>query len=181
MFDTFSRFWRELADEGVITESEYVPTNSRRSIARSRNSRPLQDPACGSPRRPAPEHVESRHQLRPHAADFARHGDPRNLPRALSDAAFLSEPTLPPVRGGPPASSAPFSMNSRARYGEACCSGAARSRHDYIHIVLVCRKSGPRAEGTPPESLRPPDLDVAGAGWQRPPDAAEFGAPLRRM
>ena len=148
MFDTFNRFWRELADEGVITESEYVSTNFPQ-VYRTMEEfiAPLQDPASAAWRAGLRlEHVESRHLVCPYAADFAKHGDPEGFARAfIPTLRSWSEPTFAAgLSAARPAEQRAAILDEfYARYGMSVAAAPQGHGMDYIHIILVCRKSGP--------------------------------------
>ena len=147
MFDTFNRFWRELADEGVITDSEYATPTSRRSIARWRNS----SPPCAIRRAPAYrgglrlEHVELRHRLCPYAADFEQARGPGELcPRITFRRCGpgASRPLPAACRRARPAEQRAAILDEFYGATGDSVAAARRSRHGlHPHRHIVCRKS----------------------------------------
>ena len=145
MFDTFSRLWRQMADEGRITLAEYERTNfpqHYRTMAEFIG--PLNDD--GHPVHRAGlrlEHVESRVVPCPYARDYAVHLDAARFARHyIPTLRSWSEPVfaagLDPSRS--PDDKARIIDAFYARY-EALVAASPRGHGmDYVHIYLVIRK-----------------------------------------
>ena len=147
MFDTFNRFWRELADEGVIIESEYVNTNFPQVYRTIEEFiAPLKESSSAAYRAGLRlEHVESRHLVCPYAADFARHRNPDKFARAfIPTLRSWSEPTFAAgLSASRPAEQRAAILDEFfARYEKSVASAPEGHGMDYIHVHLVCRKAG---------------------------------------
>jgi hypothetical protein len=147
MFDTFNQLWAEVATDGIITQQEYADTNFPqvyRTVAEF--VAPLQDPSSAVYKAGLRlEHVETRVVRCPYARDFERHGDAAAFARAyIPTLRSWSEPTF--AAGLAPTRSA----EERGRilddfYGryEALVASAPRGHAmDYVHIYLICAKTG---------------------------------------
>jgi hypothetical protein len=145
MFDTFDRLWKELVEEGVITEAEYEHTNFPQ-VYRTMEQfiAPLRDPASVAYRSGLRlEQVESRHLRCPYAQAFAQHGDARKFARDyIPTLRSWSEPTFAAgLSGSRPAEERLAILDGFfERYEEAVAQSPEGHGMDYIHIHLVCRK-----------------------------------------
>jgi len=145
MFDTFNEIWRELANEGRITSSEYLATNFPQVYRTAAEfTAPLRD-------RESPvyraglrlEHVEERHLVCPYARAFAEHGDPVRFAREyIPTLRSWSEPTF---AGGLDAGRSPADRMAILdefydRYERRVAARPEGHGMDYIHVHLVCAK-----------------------------------------
>jgi hypothetical protein len=146
MFDTFNRLWQTLAKEGTITQNEYANTNFPQVYRTAEQFiAPLKDPSSAAFRAGLRlEHVESRHTICPYAAAFAQHGNADRFAREfVPTLRSWSEPTF--AAGLSSARSAQERADILddfyTRYGRLVASTPEGHGMDYIHIVVVCRKS----------------------------------------
>ncbi|SDR12996.1 SAM dependent carboxyl methyltransferase [Rhizobiales bacterium GAS113] len=145
MFDTFSRLWKGLADEAVITADEYASTNFPQVYRTTEEfTAPLTDPQSAAYRAGLRlEHVESRHLVCPYARAFAQHRDAAKFARDyIPTLRSWSEPTfasgLSPAR--PARERLAILDTFFNRYEEAVATAPQGHGMDYVHIHLVCRK-----------------------------------------
>lgn len=148
MFDEFNRFWKSLADDGVITQDEYLNTNFPQHYRTVEEfTAPLKDksgPVYKAGLRL--EHVETRVVRCPFEQDFTEnHKDAARfaveyLPtlRSWSEATFL---------GGLNASRADAERQEimdefYGRYQASVAEAPQGHAMDYVHAYLICRKEG---------------------------------------
>jgi hypothetical protein len=145
MFDTFSRLWAGLAEEGVISAAEFADTNFPQSYRTVEQFvAPLtvkSSPVFGAGLRL--EHVETRVVRCPYASDFERHGNAREFARAyIPTLRSWSEPTflsgLSSTRG--PEEQARIIDVFYRRYEDLVAGAPAGHGMDYVYIYLVCAK-----------------------------------------
>jgi len=145
MFDTFNALWRELADEGRISSSEYLNTNFPQVYRNAEEfTAPLRDRA--SPVHHAGlrlEHLEEHHLVCPYAKAFAEHKDAQRFAREyIPTLRSWSEPTfaagLDPKR--PAAERLAILNEFYQRYERLVASSPAGHGMDYIHVHMVCVK-----------------------------------------
>ncbi len=146
MFDTFNKFWSELADDGVISRDEYLNTNFPQHYRTVEEfTAPLHDrnnPVYEAGLRL--EHVETRVVRCPFEQDFTEnHKDPDRfameyLPtlRSWSEATFL---------GGLDASRDEVERQAivdefYGRYQASVAAAPEGHAMDYVHTYLICRK-----------------------------------------
>jgi hypothetical protein len=147
MFDTFSRLWAELADEGIITREEFANTNfpqCYRTVEQfvtplTDRSNPVHHAGLRL------EHVETRVVPCPYAEDFARHGDAAAFAKAyIPTLRSWSEPTflsgLSTAR--PTEERARIIDEFYGRYERLVARAPSGHGMDYVHIYLICTKLG---------------------------------------
>jgi len=147
MFDTFNRFWAELADDGVITGEEYLNTNflqCYRDVGKF--CAPLRDAA--SPVYAAGlrlDHVETRVVECPYAAAFREHGDAARFAeeyiptlRSWSEHTFAAG--LSPDR--PAEQRAEILDDFYGRYQASVAAAPEGHAMDYVHVYTVMSKTG---------------------------------------
>ena len=146
MFDEFSRHWRDLAAEGMITQDEYANTNFPQVYRTIEEFiAPLKDPESAAYRAGLRlEHVESRHLVCPYAKAFAAHKQAEKfaddyIPTLRS----WSEPTFAAgLSAARPAQERMRILDSFfVRYRDAVAAAPAGHGMDYIHVHLICRKA----------------------------------------
>ena len=145
MFDTFSRLWKDLAAEGVISAAEFAATNFPQVYRTTEEFvAPLTDPGSAAYRAGLRlEHVESRHHVCPYARAFAEHRDAAKFARDyIPTLRSWSEPTfasgLSPER--PPQERAAILDTFYNRYEQEVAAAPQGHGMDYVHIHLVCRR-----------------------------------------
>lgn len=145
MFDTFSSIFQELADDGTISQQEYLNTNFPQCYRTTEQfTAPLRDennPVYSAGLRE--EHVESRVVRCPYARDFESHGDAKKFAReyiptlrSWSEPSFLSG--LSTER--PDEESAAIMDEFYGRYEKRVAAAPEGHGMDYVHIYLVCKK-----------------------------------------
>ena len=146
MFDTYNSLWQTLANEGVITQEEYASTNFPQVYRTTEQfTAPLRDPSSAAFKTGLRlEHVGSLHTVCPYAAAFAQHGNADRFAREfIPNLRSWSEATF--AAGLSPTRSAREKIdildNFYDRYEQLVASAPEGHAMDYIHIVLVCRKS----------------------------------------
>ena len=145
MFDMFNRLWRELATEGLITETEYANTNFPQVYRTIEEFlAPLKDPASAAYRAGLRlEHVELRHLVCPYAKAFSEHGQADKFANDyIPTLRSWSEPTFAAGLSGtrPAAERMRILDEFFARYRDAVAAAPKGHGMDYIHVHLVCRK-----------------------------------------
>jgi len=145
MFDTFNALWRELADEGLISESEYLNTNFPQVYRSAEEfTAPLRDDQSPVHRAGLRlEHIEERHLICPYAKSFAEHNDPERFAREyIPTLRSWSEPTfaagLDPER--PAAARMAILDEFYGRYERLVAQNPSGHGMDYIHVHMVCVK-----------------------------------------
>ena len=148
MFDTFSRLWRALADDGTITNAEYIATNfpqHYRTVEEfAAPFRDAQSPVHGAGLRL--EEITTQHTRCPFEATFTDgHKDPVRFAREyVPTLRSWSEPTfvagLDPARG--PAQIAQIIDRFYGAYQDEVAADPAGHAMDYIHCRLVASKTG---------------------------------------
>ena len=146
MFDMFNKFWRDLADDGVITQAEYLNTNFPQHYRTVEEfTAPLNDKT--SPVYKAGlrlEQVETRLVRCPFEQDFTEnHRDAARfaveyLPtlRSWSEATFLGG-----LDAGRDEAGREAIMNEfYGRYQASVAAAPGGHAMDYVHAYLVCRK-----------------------------------------
>jgi hypothetical protein len=145
MFDTFSRLWADLRDQGVITAEEFVNTNFPQSYRTVEQfTAPFRDeanPVYKSGLRL--EHVETRVVDCPFATDFKTHGDAARFAheyiptlRSWSEATFASG--LSPAR---PAEERQTILDRFYDNYETLVRDAPKGHAmDYVHCYLIIEK-----------------------------------------
>ena len=149
MFDTFDSIWRGLAEEGVITQSEYADTNFPQVYRTTKQFvAPLQDPSSAAYKAGLRlEHVESRHLVCPYAKAYAEHQDAEKFARDyIPTLRSWSEPVFAAglSRSRPAQERMTILDTFFGRYEKAVASAPEGHGMDYIHIHLVCRKERPK-------------------------------------
>lgn len=146
MFDTFSELWKGLADDGLITDEEFLNTNFPQCYRTQQQFvAPLEDEQSIVYRAGLRlEHVESRVVRCPFEQDFTEnHRDPERFAREyIPTLRSWSEPTF--VNG----LSAERSLEEKysvidtfyRRYEDRVSADPHGHAMDYVHIYLVCRK-----------------------------------------
>lgn len=146
MFDTFNKFWMELADDGVVSQEEYLNTNFPQHYRTVEEfTAPLRDKS--NPVHKAGlrlEHVETRLVRCPFEEDFTNnHQDAARfaveyLPtlRSWSEATFL---------GGLDAARDEVARQAimdefYGRYQASVAAAPVGHAMDYVHAYLICRK-----------------------------------------
>lgn len=148
MFDTFSELWQSLADDGTITAEEFQNTNFPQCYrTREEFVAPLEDESSAIFQSGLRlEHVESRVVRCPFEQDYAEnHGDPVRF----------SEEYIPTLRSWSEPTFANGLSESRSneekaeiidefygRYQSRVAEKPAGHAMDYVHIYLVCEKTG---------------------------------------
>jgi SAM dependent carboxyl methyltransferase len=145
MFDMFNRLWRELADEGAITEAEYANTNFPQVYRTVEEFvAPLKDETSAAYRAGLRlEHVESRHLVCPYAKAFAEHKQPEKFANEyIPTLRSWSEPTFAAGLSGarPPQERMRIIDSFFTRYRDAVAAAPEGHGMDYIHVHLVCRR-----------------------------------------
>ncbi len=145
MFDTFSRLWRGLADEGAITSAEYANTNFPQVYRTAAQfTAPLQDPASPVHRAGLRlEDVEQRLHGCPYARAFREHKDAARFAREyIPTLRSWSEPTF--ASGLDPSRPAEARMRILdtffGRYEALVARDPTGHAMDYVHIHLICVK-----------------------------------------
>jgi len=146
MFDTFNDIWRELADEGTITQAEYKATNFPQVYRTVEQfTRPLTDPE--SPVHKAGlrlEHAETRVVPCPFAEDFkTKGGDPADFARSyIPTLRSWSEPVF--LAGlstdRPAAARTAIVEDFYTRYQTRVAQSPEGHGMDYVHCYMICRK-----------------------------------------
>ncbi|MBH68225.1 MAG: SAM-dependent methyltransferase [Rhodospirillaceae bacterium] len=145
MFDTFNRLWKELADEGKITQEEYLNTNFPQSYRTVEQfTAPLNDK--NSPVHKAGlrlEHVETRVVNCPFAQEFKIHKAPfrfaeEYIPtlRSWSEATFANGLS----RERPPAECQTILDEFYGNYKKTVRTSPNGHAMDYVHCYLIIRK-----------------------------------------
>jgi SAM dependent carboxyl methyltransferase len=145
MFDTFSRLWRGLADEGVITSAEFANTNFPQVYRTAAEfTAPLQDHASPVYRAGLRlEHVEQRLHGCPYARAFAEHKDAKRFAREyIPTLRSWSEPTFASgLDAKRPAADRQRILDTfYGRYETFVAENPTGHAMDYVHIHLVCVK-----------------------------------------
>lgn len=145
MFDTFAALWREMVDEGIITEAEFLATNFPQAYRTVEEFRaPLDDPASPVTRAGLRlEHIETRVVPCPFARAFAEH----------RDAARFAEEYIPTLRSWsepvfakglaetrPAEERAAIVDEFYDRYGKLVAASPEGHGMDYVHAYMICRK-----------------------------------------
>jgi hypothetical protein len=145
MFDTFSRLWAELADEGVIAADEFTNTNFPQAYRTVEQFvAPLTDTSNPVYRAGLRlEHVETRVVRCPYAEEFDRHGNAKEFARAyIPTLRSWSEPTflsgLSSTRR--PEERTRIIDTFFQRYEDLVADAPAGHGMDYVYIYLVCAK-----------------------------------------
>ncbi len=146
MFDTFSKLWAALVDDGIITPEEYLNTNFPQCYrTKEQFVAPLEDasnPVFQAGLRV--EHVESRVVRCPFEQDFTEnHKDPVRFAKAyIPTLRSWSEPTF--VNGLSDTRSdeekAEIIDTFYDRYQNTVAESPKGHAMDYVHIYLVCSK-----------------------------------------
>ncbi|MEO1160203.1 MAG: SAM-dependent methyltransferase, partial [Pseudomonadota bacterium] len=146
MFDTFNRFWSELADDGIISRDEYLKTNFPQHYRTVEEfTAPLNDKT--SPVYKAGlrlEHVETRVVRCPFEQDFTEnHKDATRfateyLPtlRSWSEATFLGGLDA----GRDEAERQAIMDEFYGRYQAGVAAAPDGHAMDYVHAYLICHK-----------------------------------------
>ena len=147
MFDTFSRLWAGLTDEGIITREEFANTNFPQCYRTvDQFVAPLTDKTNPVHRAGLRlEHVETRVVGCPYARDFARHGDARAFAHAyIPTLRSWSEPTFVSglSAGRPGEERARIIDEFFGRYEDLVAREPEGHGMDYVHIYLICAKAG---------------------------------------
>lgn len=145
MFDVFNEIWKSLADEGVISQEEYVQTNFPQCYRTVEQfAAPLRDqdnPVFKAGLRL--EHIETRVVRCPFAEDFERHGDAeRFATEYIPTLRSWSEPVF--VAG----LSSDRSTTERSqivndfyhRYQVRVTEAPQGHAMDYVHCYMICEK-----------------------------------------
>ena len=145
MFDMFNELWRELADEGTITNQEYLQTNFPQHYRTVEQfAAPLRDetnPVFRAGLRL--EHIETRVVKCPFAEDFQRHGDAEKFAaeyiptlRSWSEPVFLAG--LSTDRSA--AERASIVNDFYGRYQRRVAESPEGHGMDYVHCYMICAK-----------------------------------------
>lgn len=148
MFDTFNLLWRQLADEGAITDTEYLNTNFPQCYrTEAEFTAPLDNqnnPVYQAGLRL--EHVESRVVRCPFEQDFNdNHKDAaRFAEEYIPTLRSWSEPTF--MNGLSPERDLQERMNIVDKfygmYQQRVAENPEGHAMDYVHIYLICSKTG---------------------------------------
>jgi SAM-dependent methyltransferase len=145
MFDTFDRLWRGLAEEGRITQAEYLATNFPQVYRNAEQfTAPLRDASSQVYRAGLRlEHVEERHLVCPYAKAFQEHRDAARFAREyIPTLRSWSEPTFAAGLSAErrPEERAAILDEFFGRYERLVAASPDGHGMDYIHVHLVCTK-----------------------------------------
>lgn len=145
MFDTFDLVWRGMANEGLITDTEYLNTNFPQVYRNEAQfTAPLRDPA--SPVYKAGlrlEHVEERHLVCPYVEAFAEHRDATRFAREyIPTLRSWAEPTFAAGLDSRRSDEERRRLLDEyfGRYERLVAAEPEGHGMDYIHVHLICVK-----------------------------------------
>lgn len=145
MFDTFNALWRQLVDDGIITEAEYRNTNFPQFYKTVEQFRAPFDDATGAARAAGLtlDHVETRVVPCPYKATFLETGDATAFApeligtlRSWSEIVFFNG--LDPARPEPDRRA--IVERFYGSYEDLVRQDPAQHAMDYVHIYMVVSK-----------------------------------------